>query len=76
MYIYIYPYIYIYYLLYIAYYILPIDCLLIALDAHMFSHNGYEPGTKDQGPKAAGPGPGGPQLLGPGPWSRAHIYYG
>ena len=51
---------------------LPIDCLLIALDANMFSHNGYGPGTRTQGPKAAGPGPGGPQLLGPGPGSRAH----
>jgi len=36
-------------------YILPTDCILIALDAHMFSHNGYGPGTKNQG-------------LGPGPW--------
>ena len=45
--------------------ILPIDCLLVALDAHIFSHNGYGPGTKDQGPEAAGPGPGGPQLLSP-----------
>ena len=25
----------------ITYYILPIDCLLIALDAHVFNHNGY-----------------------------------
>ena len=35
----------------------------------LFSHNGYGPGTRTQGPKAAGPGPGGPQLLalGPGP---------
>ena len=24
-----------------------IDCLLIALDAHMFRHNGHGPGTKD-----------------------------
>ena len=32
------------YLLYIAYR-LPIDCLLIALDAHMFSHDGYGPGS-------------------------------
>ena len=37
---------------------MPTDCLLIALDAHMFSHNGYGPGTRTQGPKAAGPGPG------------------
>ena len=41
----------------VACYILSIDCLLIALDARMFSHNVYGPGTKDQGPKAAGPGP-------------------
>ena len=38
---------------------MPIDWLLIALDAHMFNHNGYGPGTRAQGPKAAGPGPGG-----------------
>ena len=48
-------YIYIYMYIYITYYILPIDCLLIALDAHMLSHNGYGPGTRTQGPKAAGP---------------------
>ena len=65
-----------YYSSYITYHILPIDCLLIALDAHMFSHNGYGPGTRAQGPKAAGPGPGRPQLLGPGPGSRAQIHYG
>ena len=47
-----------------TYYILPIDCLLIALDADMFSHNGYGPGVPAQ------------QLLGPGPGSRAHIHYG
>ena len=56
--------------------ILRIDCLLIALDAHMFSHNGYGPRTKDQGSKAAGPGPRDPQLLGLAPWSWAHIHYG
>ena len=48
-----------------------VDCLLIAPDAHMFSHNGYGPGTKDQGTKAAGPGPGARSFwargLGPGP---------
>ena len=38
-------------------YILPIDCLLIvlliALDAHMFSQNGYGSGTKAQNQKMA-----------------------
>ena len=33
----------------IAYSILTIDCLLIAIDAHMFTHNGYAPGTSAQG---------------------------
>ena len=52
-------------------YILPIDCLLIALDAHMFSHDGYGPGTKAQGAAAPGPGPAAPWalVLGPGPIS-------
>ena len=50
--------------------LLPIDCLSIALDEHMFSHNGYGPGT------AAGPQAPAQQLLGLGPWSRAHIHYG
>ena len=45
------------YLFSIAYFILLIDCLLLALDAHKFSHTGYGPGTKAQGPKAAGPQP-------------------
>ena len=26
--------------------LLPIDCLSIALDAHMLSHHGYGPGTR------------------------------
>ena len=55
-------------------YILPIDCLLIAHDAHMISHNGYGPGTRAQGQKAAVP-----QLPEPaafGPWSRVHTHYG
>ena len=51
----------------ISCYILPIDCLLIALDAHMLSHNGYGPGTRALGPKAAGPQAPAQQLL--GPWS-------
>ena len=54
---------------YIAYR-LPIDCLLIALDANMFSHNGYGPGTLDPGPKAAVPQVPAQQLLGPGPGFR------
>ena len=62
--------------IYITYYILPIDCLLIALDAHMRSHNGYGPGTRAQGPKAAGPQALAQQLLGPGSGSQAHIHYG
>ena len=45
---YIHTYIYIY----TAHYALPIDCLLIVLDAHMFSHTGYGPGTKAQGPRS------------------------
>ena len=36
-------------------------------------YDGYGPGTKDQIPKAAGPGPGGPQLLGLGHGSRVCI---
>ena len=33
---------------YLAYYIFPMDFPLIALDAHMFSHNGYGLGIKAQ----------------------------
>ena len=54
--------------------ILLIDCLLIALDAPLFSHNGYGPGNLAQGPKAAVPQVPAQQLLGPGPSSRAHIH--
>ena len=54
------------YLLYIACRV-RIDCLSIALDMYMLSHNGYGPGTQAQGPKAVGPGHGGLQLSGPGP---------
>jgi len=43
--------------------------LLIALDAHMFSHNGYGSRTQALDP----PDPGQQPL---GPWSRAHIHYG
>ena len=48
-----------------------INYLLIALDAHMFSDDGYEPGTNDQSPSAAGPGPGTHSFWasGPGPGS-------
>ena len=44
------------YLLYIAYR-LPIDFLLIALDAHMFSHNGYGPGPRPRAQKLRAPRP-------------------
>ena len=58
-------------------YILRIDCLLIALDAHVFSHIGYGPGTRAQGPKkTAVPQVPAQQLLVPGSGSRAHIHYG
>ena len=50
-------------------YILPIDWLLIALDAHMISHNGYGPGDH----KLLGRGLGARSFwtpgLGPGPIS-------
>ena len=47
----------------------PIDCLLIALDAHMFTANEYGPGPGrgPQGPKAAVPQVPAQQLLGCGP---------
>ena len=38
--------------------ILPIDCLLIALDTHMFSHNGYSPGARTKAQKLLGRGLG------------------
>ena len=38
-------------------YTLPIDCLLIALAADMFSHNGYGPGTKAKAQGAGSPRP-------------------
>ena len=69
----IYIYIYItYYISHITYYILPIDCLSIALDAHMLSHNGYGPGP---GPRAQ-KGPSSRSELRAlfEPW--AHIQYG
>ena len=54
-------------MLHITYYILPVDCLLIALDEHMFSHNGYGPRTPGPGPKSCGPPS--PGLAAFGPWS-------
>ena len=39
---------------YMTQYILPNDCLLIALDAHMFGHNGHGPGTGADGPRGCG----------------------
>ena len=45
-------------------------CLLLSLGAEMFSHTGYKPGTKDQGPRSCGaPGPAAAWalVLGPGP---------
>ena len=47
--------------IYITGCILWIDCLLIAFDAHMFSHNGYWPGTTAQSQKlrASRPRPSG-----------------
>ena len=45
VYMYIYIYIYIYYPLCITYYILPIVRPFI-LNAHMFSHDGYEPWSR------------------------------
>lgn len=50
------------YLLYIVH-CLSLGCLWIDLDRHMFSQDGYGPGTKNQGPKTAGPGPGGTQSI-------------
>ena len=44
-------------------------CPWITHDTHVFSHVGY-------GLNAAGPQAPAQQLLGPGPWSRAHIHYG
>ena len=63
---------YIYHLLcicmsYIYIYIMPTDGLLIILDAQLSSHHGYGPGTRAQGPKAAGPQGLAQQLLGLGP---------
>ena len=56
---------------------LPIDCLLIALDAHMFSHNGYGPGT-NQGPrpKSCWAGAWGPAAFGTWALVPGHIHYG
>ena len=85
IYIYVYTYVYIYIYIHTAYHILPIiycllmidDCLLIALDLHMFRHNGYGPGPRTKSQEATGSGPGGPQLFGPravvpGPYPYVH----
>ena len=64
-------YVYIDYLFYVTYYRLPTGCLLVALDAHMFAHNGHGPGTRSHGPRAPAE-----QLLSFGPQSWAHIHYG
>ena len=56
-----------YYLLYTAYCISPVGCPWIGLDAHMFRHNGYGPGTKAKAQGAAVPGSGGPAA----PWASA-----
>ena len=68
--IYIYIYICIYIYIYITYDILPIDCLLVSFDPHMFSHNGRGPGTKAQKllDGAWGPATSGPRALVPGPY--------
>ena len=77
--IYIYIYIYIF-SFYINIYILPgticpVHCLLIALDAYMFSHNGYGNGTNGQGPRNWVPQVPAHSSLGLGAWSRTHIHY-
>ena len=37
---------------YITYYMCLVSCLLIVLDAHMFTDNGYGPGTTAKGPRS------------------------
>ena len=49
-----------------------IDCLSMALDAYIMSHDGYGPGTKAQGPRNIYQ----VRSLGLGPCSRADIHYG
>ena len=56
------------------YCILPFDCILIVLGAHMLSHHGFGPGTKDQGPKATGSRAWGPAAF--EPRSQANIHDG
>ena len=64
----------------ITYYILPIDCLLIAYRLPLMPicsaimDMGPGPGPRAQTLRAP-PAPA-PQLLGLGPWARAHIHYG
>ena len=46
--------------------VLPIECLLFALDAHMLSHHGYARGRGPRAPKRAwGPAAVGTPFLGP-----------
>ena len=56
--------------------LLPIDCLLLALDAHMLSHNEYGPGPRAQKGRGPGPGPAQRPFWALGSGSRAHIHYG
>ena len=56
-------------------YILPIDCLLITLGAHMLSHNGYGPGPEPMAQKGRSSSLCG-VFFGPRARARAHIHYG
>ena len=56
-------------------YILPIDCLLIALDAHMLRHNGYGPGPGPMAQKGRPHSGGNCALFGPWAEARARIHY-
>ena len=57
--------------IFLLFYVLPIDYLLIALDALMLSHKWKCSGTKHQITRSCGPEPGGPSFLGLGPWAFA-----
>ena len=60
--------------IYIYMYVLPVDCLSIALDAHVLSHNDMGPGLghKKSVPTATGTA----ALFGPWSRARADIHYG